>query len=124
MAQDYHHGMRVVEANEGTRTLTTVRPAIVVRVRTGDDADASMFHLNKPLLVTELLIASGKAGEHARTSRYLSENTKERYHQCTNINCSCTIVTMESIERFIVTSGKVDRAPPHPGRGGQQTMWL
>ncbi|EMA8632000.1 ogr/Delta-like zinc finger family protein [Cronobacter sakazakii] len=31
-----------------------------------------------------------KHSTHARTSRYLSDNTKERYHQCTNINCSCT----------------------------------
>lgn len=46
-----------------------------------------------------------KQAAHARTSRYLSENTKERYHQCTNINCSCTFVTMESVERFIVTTG-------------------
>lgn len=43
---------------------------------------------------------------HARTSRYLSENTKERYHQCTNIHCSCTFVTMESVERYIVSSAR------------------
>ncbi|MCE9873999.1 DNA-binding transcriptional regulator [Hafnia alvei] len=62
---------------------------------------------------------------HARTSRYLSENTKERYHQCTNINCSCTFVTMESVERFIVTPGKVNPASPHPMPGGQQKMhWM
>ncbi|HBD5223248.1 TPA: phage tail protein, partial [Escherichia coli] len=24
MAQDYHHGVRVVEVNEGTRSITTV----------------------------------------------------------------------------------------------------
>ncbi|EDP8647446.1 ogr/Delta-like zinc finger family protein [Salmonella enterica] len=28
---------------------------------------------------------------HARTSRYVTDTTKERYHQCTNINCSCTV---------------------------------
>ncbi|EPF2286752.1 DNA-binding transcriptional regulator [Klebsiella oxytoca] len=61
---------------------------------------------------------------HARTSRYLSENTKERYHQCTNINCSCTFVTMESVERFIVTTGVIIPAPPHPSTGGQRTLWL
>jgi hypothetical protein len=37
---------------------------------------------------------------HARTSRYFSDTTKERYHQCTNINCSCTFVTTETVERF------------------------
>ncbi|PZR25709.1 MAG: phage tail protein, partial [Azospira oryzae] len=28
MAQDYHHGVRVVEVNDGTRSLTTVSTAI------------------------------------------------------------------------------------------------
>ncbi len=43
MAQDYHHGVRVVEVNEGTRSITTVSTAIVGMVCTGDDADAKMF---------------------------------------------------------------------------------
>jgi hypothetical protein len=34
---------------------------------------------------------------HARTSRYFTDTTKERYHQCTNINCSCTFVTTETV---------------------------
>jgi phage tail sheath protein FI len=41
MAQDYHHGVRVVEVNDGTRSITTVSTAIVGMVCTGDDADAS-----------------------------------------------------------------------------------
>ncbi|WP_435930659.1 DNA-binding transcriptional regulator [Dryocola sp. BD613] len=61
---------------------------------------------------------------HARTRRYLTENTKERYHQRTNINCSCTFVTMESGQRFIVTPCKIDFAPPHSVRSGQQNLWL
>lgn len=63
MAQDYHHGVRVVEVNEGTRSITTVSTAIVGMVCTGDDADAKMFPLNKPVLITDVLTASGKAGE-------------------------------------------------------------
>ncbi|VEA33846.1 major tail sheath protein [Salmonella enterica subsp. enterica] len=62
MAQDYHHGVRVVEINEGTRPITTVSTAIVGMVCTGDDADASVFPLNKPVLLTDVLTASGKAG--------------------------------------------------------------
>ncbi|EPG2373665.1 ogr/Delta-like zinc finger family protein, partial [Serratia marcescens] len=54
----------------------------------------------------------------------LSENTKERYHQCQNINCSCTFVTLESIQRQIVSPGKVDIAPPHPTRSNQGTLWI
>lgn len=70
MAQDYHHGVRVVEVNEGTRSITTVSTAIVGMVCTGDDADAKMFPLNKPVLITDVLTASGKAGE-AKQGDYL-----------------------------------------------------
>ncbi|HBV2257933.1 MULTISPECIES: ogr/Delta-like zinc finger family protein, partial [Klebsiella] len=39
-----------------------------------------------------------KKSAHARTSRYLSENVKQRYHQCTNIECSATFRTTEAID--------------------------
>ncbi len=71
MAQDYHHGVRVVEVNEGTRSITTVSTAIVGMVCTGDDADASVFPLNKPVLLTDVLEASGKAGESAMSDNNL-----------------------------------------------------
>ncbi|KFX10045.1 regulatory protein, partial [Pectobacterium parvum] len=41
---------------------------------------------------------------HARTSRPLSENVKQRYHQCRNIECSATFRTLESIEEIIQPS--------------------
>ncbi|EPA9109477.1 phage tail sheath protein [Serratia marcescens] len=63
MAEDYHHGVRVLEINEGTRTITTVSTAIVGMVCTADDADAAAFPLNTPVLLTDVLAASGKAGE-------------------------------------------------------------
>ncbi|MDN4127269.1 phage tail sheath protein [Pantoea ananatis] len=62
MAQDFHHGVRVVEINEGTRTITTVSTAIIGMVCTGDDADAATFPLNRPVLLTDIITASGKAG--------------------------------------------------------------
>ena len=71
MAQDYHHGVRVVEVNDGTRSISTVSTAIVGMVCTGDDADASMFPLNKPVLLTDVLTASGKAGESGTLARSL-----------------------------------------------------
>ncbi len=71
MAQDYHHGVRVVEVNDGTRSITTVSTAIVGMVCTGDDADASVFPLNKPVLLTDVLTASGKAGESGTLARSL-----------------------------------------------------
>lgn len=71
MAQDYHHGVRVTEVNDGARTITTVSTAIVGVVCTADDADAAMFPLNKPVLVTDVLTASGKAGESGTLARTL-----------------------------------------------------
>jgi len=61
---DYHHGVRVVEINDGTRTISTVSTAIVGMVCTADDADATAFPLNQPVLVTNVLSAIGKAGSH------------------------------------------------------------
>lgn len=59
---DYHHGVRVVEINNGTRTISTVSTAIVGMVCTAEDADATTFPLNKPVLITNVLSAIGKAG--------------------------------------------------------------
>jgi len=54
-----------------------------------------------------------------------SDTSKERYHQCTNINCGCTFVTTEAVERFIVSPGEVMPAPPHPTTSGQQQIrWM
>jgi len=60
---DYHHGVRVVEINDGTRTISTVSTAIVGMVCTADDADAAAFPLNTPVLLTNVLSAIGKAGK-------------------------------------------------------------
>ena len=42
-----------------------------------------------------------KTSAHSRTSRYLSDNVKQRYHQCMNIECSATFRTLESIDGII-----------------------
>ncbi|KGD83527.1 tail sheath protein [Pantoea stewartii subsp. indologenes] len=63
MAQDYHHGVRVIEVNEGTRTITTVSTAIIGMVCTADDANATAFPLNRPVLLTDVTTAIGKAGK-------------------------------------------------------------
>ncbi|MBG3115111.1 phage tail sheath protein [Proteus mirabilis] len=63
MAQDYHHGVRVIEINEGTRPIRTISTAIVGVVCTADDADEKTFPLNKPILLTDVSQAIGKAGK-------------------------------------------------------------
>jgi phage tail sheath protein FI len=60
---DYHHGVRVVEINDGTRVISTVSTAIIGMVCTGDDADAATFPLDTPVLITNVLTAAGKAGK-------------------------------------------------------------
>ncbi|MCD9123995.1 phage tail sheath protein [Cupriavidus sp. UGS-1] len=62
MATDYHHGVRVIEINDGTRPIRTVSTAVVGVVVTADDADATAFPLDTPVLVTNINTAIGKAG--------------------------------------------------------------
>ena len=58
----YHHGVRVIEINGGTRPIRTVATAIVGIVCTAEDADATVFPLDRPVLITDVLGAIGKAG--------------------------------------------------------------
>ena len=62
MASDYHHGVRVIEVNDGTRPIRTIATAVAGVVCTGDDADAAAFPLNTPVLLTNPLQAIGRAG--------------------------------------------------------------
>ncbi|HHC5225278.1 phage tail sheath protein [Citrobacter freundii] len=59
---DYHHGVEVVEINDGTRTISTVSTAVVGMVCTASDADAGAFPLNEPVLITNPQSAIAKAG--------------------------------------------------------------
>lgn len=63
MPEDYHHGARVVEVNDGDRTITTISTAIVGMVCTAQDADAATFPLDTPVLLTDVQAAVGKAGK-------------------------------------------------------------
>ncbi|CTU89642.1 major tail sheath protein FI [Escherichia coli] len=60
---DYHHGVQVLEINDGTRVISTVSTAIVGMVCTASDADAETFPLNKPVLITNVQSAIAKAGK-------------------------------------------------------------
>lgn len=76
---DYHHGVRVVEINDGTRVISTVSTAMVGMVCTAEDADATVFPLDTPVLITDVLAASGKAGKKgtlAASLRALAEQAK------------------------------------------------
>ncbi|WP_447886362.1 ogr/Delta-like zinc finger family protein [Serratia fonticola] len=60
-----------------------------------------------------------RSGSHTRTSRYLTEQTKEAYYQCQNIDCSSTFKTRESIEHVIrrPSPRKLFRHRPHRNAG-------
>ena len=62
MPTDYHHGVRVIEINEGTRPIRTIATAIIGMVCTASDADVATFPLNKAVLLTNERAAIGKAG--------------------------------------------------------------
>ena len=71
MPQDYHHGVRVLEINEGTRPIRTVSTAVIGLICTGEDADASAFPLDTPVLLTNVVAALGKAGKKGTLYRTL-----------------------------------------------------
>ncbi|MDI7687826.1 phage tail sheath protein [Cronobacter malonaticus] len=60
---DYHHGVQVVEVNDGTRVISTVSTAIIGMVCMASDADAATFPLNVPVLITNVQSAIAKAGK-------------------------------------------------------------
>lgn len=69
---DYLHGVRVVEVNEGTRTIKTVATAVIGVVCTANDADETTFPLNTPVLLTNPFNAIAKAGKQGTLSKTLS----------------------------------------------------
>ncbi|MDA3501886.1 phage tail sheath protein [Acinetobacter sp. AOR34_HL] len=71
MAQDYHHGVRVLELNDGTRPIRTVSSSVIGMVCTASDADAEKFPLNTPVLLTNVQAALDKAGDQGTLARSL-----------------------------------------------------
>ena len=71
MPVDYHHGVRVVEINTGTRPIRTISTAIIGMVATASDADAVAFPLDTPVLLTSVLAGLAKAGTLGTLSKAL-----------------------------------------------------
>ena len=59
---DYHHGLRVLEINEGTRPIRTIATAVQGIVATAEDADPLVFPLDTAVLLTNIQAAVAKAG--------------------------------------------------------------
>ncbi|MEM0653030.1 ogr/Delta-like zinc finger family protein [Klebsiella huaxiensis] len=60
---------------------------------------------------------------HTRSSFQVSNETKERYNQCTNIECGHTFVTHETFVRSVCRPQKISAAPPHPSESGQASFF-
>ncbi len=78
---DYHHGVQVIEINDGTRVISTVSTAIVGRVCTASDVDvdAAIFPLNEPVLITDVqstIAKAGKKGTLAAALRAIADQSK------------------------------------------------
>lgn len=71
MPTDYHHGVRVLEINEGTRPIRTVSTAVVGFVATAEDADPLAFPLDTLVLITNVISAQAKAGKLGTLSKTL-----------------------------------------------------
>lgn len=72
MPTDYHHGVRVIELSDGIRPIRTVETAVVGLVATADDADVSVFPLDTPVLITNILGALGNAGTDGTLAKSLA----------------------------------------------------
>ena len=59
----YNHGIKINEMISGTRPLQDISTASIGLVSIAEDADESVFPLNKPVLLIDVAGAVGKAGE-------------------------------------------------------------
>lgn len=67
----FKHGITVTEITEGARTLAAVSTAIIGLVATATDADAAAFPLDRPVVLTDIETAIGKAGADGTLARSL-----------------------------------------------------
>ncbi len=77
MATDYHHGIRVQEMEGGTRPIRTISTSTIGMVCTGADADDDVFPLNRPVLLTDVQRAVGKAGDAGTLPETLDAISKQ-----------------------------------------------
>ncbi|WP_447555685.1 phage tail sheath protein [Vreelandella sp. EE22] len=97
---DYHHGVRVVEINEGTRPIRTVSTAVIGIVATAPAADETAFPLNTPVLVTDLYAAIGNAGAGGTLRRTLNAIVSEA-------RAVCVVVRIEEGEDEAATTANI-----------------
>lgn len=63
MPTNFLHGVEVVELTQGVRPLRTVRSAVIGLIGTAPNADASVFPLNEPVLISGSRATANKLGD-------------------------------------------------------------
>jgi len=58
----FKHGITLTEVTDGVRTLTAVSTSVIGLIAIAEDADANVFPLDTPVLITDIESAIGKAG--------------------------------------------------------------
>ena len=91
MADSYHHGLRVVEINEGTRPIRTIATAVQGLIATAEDADATVFPLNTAVLITNTQAAVAKAGTNGTLKTALQAMANQA-------NSICIVVRVAAAE--------------------------
>ena len=91
MADSYHHGLRVVEINEGTRPIRTIATAVQGLIATAEDADATVFPLNTAVLITNTQAAVAKAGTNGTLKTALQAMANQA-------NSICVVVRVADAE--------------------------
>ncbi|MCU4417120.1 phage tail sheath protein [Acinetobacter bereziniae] len=91
MADSYHHGLRVFEINEGTRPIRTIVTAVQGLIATAEDADATVFPLNTPVLITNTQAAVAKAGTNGTLKTALQAMANQA-------NSICVVVRVAAAE--------------------------
>lgn len=72
MPDQFHHGVRVIEINEGVRPIRTVATAIIGLVATAADADPEIFPADKAVLVTNIRSVMEGAGTEGTLRKALT----------------------------------------------------
>lgn len=78
----YHHGIRVFELNDGMRPIRTIVTAIQGLVATSDDADPLVFPENQAVLITNTQAAVAKAGKNGTLAKALQNMANQANSIC------------------------------------------
>lgn len=78
----YHHGIRVLELNDGIRPIRTIATAIPGFVATADDADPLVFPENQAVLITNIQAAVAKAGKNGTLAKALQNMANQTNAIC------------------------------------------